>query len=141
MSKGKGKTRGSARKGKLPLGWIVAGLVILAGIFFLALRGGQQGEAPAEGAIAMRAGNFFFSPKTLTVTVGEEVVLDIRSTGVHTFTIDELGVNVRFGTGKATVRFTPDRPGQFEYYCAIPGHRERGMIGTLVVEEGGGEGG
>lgn len=135
MTRGKAKGQ-SAKKGKLPVGWILVGLAVLGGVFFLALRGGQQGEVPIEGAITMRAGNFFFSPKTLTVPVGEEVVLDIRSTGTHTFTIDELGVNVRFGTGKATVRFTPDRPGQFEYYCAIPGHRERGMIGTLTVEEG-----
>lgn len=135
MAGGKAKGQNAKKKGKLPVGWILVGLAVLGGVFFLALRGGQQGEAPIEGAIAMRAGNFFFSPKTLTVSVGEEVVLDIRSTGTHTFTIDELGVNVRFGTGKATVRFTPDRPGQFEYYCAIPGHRERGMIGTLIVEE------
>jgi plastocyanin len=117
--------------------WVLLGGAVLLGVvLFLMLRGGQQGAAPdVEGAIAMRAGNFFFSPKSLTVPVGEEVVLDIRSTGTHTFTIDELGVNVRFGTGPATVRFTPDRPGQFEFYCAIPGHRERGMLGTLLVEE------
>ena len=135
MAKGKGTNNPR----KLPVSWVLVGAAVLALLLFLIFRGGPPGEAPQGDAIALRAGNFFFSPEALTVTVGEEVVLDIRSTGTHTFTIDELGVNVRFGTGKATVRFTPDRPGQFEYYCAIPGHRERGMIGTLTVEEGEGE--
>jgi uncharacterized cupredoxin-like copper-binding protein len=25
-------------------------------------------------------------------------------------------------------------PGRYEYYCPVPGHRERGMAGTLIVE-------
>lgn len=29
-------------------------------------------------------------------------------------------------------RFT--KPGQFEYGCLIPGHREGGMTGTVVVK-------
>ena len=129
------KRKGTNNPKKLPMSWVLLGAAVLAVLLFLIFRGGPPEEALQEEAIALRAGNFFFSPEVLTVPVGEEVVLDVRSTGTHTFTIDELGVNVRFGTGKATVRFTPDRPGQFEYYCAIPGHRERGMIGMLTVKE------
>ncbi len=26
------------------------------------------------------------------------------------------------------------KPGEFEYSCLIPGHREAGMVGTIVVK-------
>ena len=25
-------------------------------------------------------------------------------------------------------------PGTYEYYCNVPGHKEAGMVGTLIVE-------
>lgn len=85
--------------------------------------------------ISMSAGSFFFSSKTLGAKVGEKVALDITATGQHTFTIDELGVNVPLPHGKTTrVEFTPSKSGTFTYYCAIPGHREAGQIGSLTVE-------
>ena len=32
-----------------------------------------------------------------------------------------------------TVTFTPTESGTYEFYCTISGHREAGMVGTLVV--------
>ena len=31
------------------------------------------------------------------------------------------------------VSFTPTKPGSYEFYCTVPGHKEAGMVGTLVV--------
>jgi nitrite reductase (NO-forming) len=33
-----------------------------------------------------------------------------------------------------TVTFVADRPGEFAYYCSVPGHRQAGMEGLLVVK-------
>lgn len=35
----------------------------------------------------------------------------------------------------ATVLFTPTEAGVFEFACTIPGHKEAGMVGKLVVTE------
>lgn len=86
--------------------------------------------------ISMESKSFAFSPETLQGKVGEIVSLDITSTGQHTFTIDELGVNVVTKHGETTrVEFVPDKAGIYEYYCAIPGHKEAGQVGVLTVVE------
>lgn len=84
--------------------------------------------------ISMRAGNLFFSPKNLQVKQGDKISLTIQNSGFHTFTIRELGVDLRMpSNGTYSVEFTADKKGNYEYYCAIPGHREGGMLGDLQV--------
>ncbi len=75
---------------------------------------------------------------TITVRVGDtiEVELDSGEGAEHDFVIPELNVaSSKFsaGTGKTTVRIQPAQPGEFAYFCSIPGHRQIGMSGTLVV--------
>lgn len=91
--------------------------------------------AAEQGAkeISMSSSNFSFSPKTLTLKEGQPVKITFANSGTHTFTIDELGVNESLSGGSVTVEFTPSKSGTFEYYCAVPGHKERGMIGSLTV--------
>jgi len=89
---------------------------------------------PSAREISMTSGNLFFGPRTLTLAKGQPVKINFRNVGVHTFTIDELGVNVTLRGSSGVVEFTPDRSGTFEYYCAVPGHRGGGMFGSLRVE-------
>ena len=87
----------------------------------------------SQVSVSIRAGNFFFSPDTISVSTGDEVTVNIQNSGFHTFTVDELGVNETLRSGQETVTFTANKSGTFEYYCAVPGHRERGMFGSLTV--------
>jgi nitrite reductase (NO-forming) len=82
----------------------------------------------------MAAGNFFFSPSSMTLVKGQPVKITFQNSGTHTFTIDELGINEPLRGSSATIEFTPTQSGTFEYYCAIPGHKEAGMFGSLEVE-------
>lgn len=36
--------------------------------------------------------------------------------------------------GRSSVEFTPSIPGEYEFFCAVAGHKEAGMVGTLVVQ-------
>lgn len=119
------------------------GLVVIIGGYFLLQRGYQapqesetQTPTPSnEEIISMESGNFFFSPNVISAKVGETVTINITAKGQHTFTIDQLNVNVNVPNGRTTqVKFTPEQKGTFQFYCAIPGHRERGQIGTITVE-------
>ncbi len=74
----------------------------------------------------------------LTASAGDtvEIVLESGEGAEHDLVIPELGVaSPKFsaGTGKTTVRFKVPRSGTFTYYCSIPGHRQIGMEGRLLV--------
>ena len=69
---------------------------------------------------------------------GSTVIVNITNTGVgfHDFVIDALDVNSGELAGGEQVQVTftaPDEPGEFQFYCSIPGHKEAGMVGTLTV--------
>lgn len=103
--------------------------------------GGAHGESSdvAEGArqIEVTASSFAFDPDEIEVATGEEVAIALTSTDIlHDFTIDELGAHVAADGGEtATGGLRADEPGRYTFYCAVAGHREAGMEGTLIVEE------
>jgi uncharacterized cupredoxin-like copper-binding protein len=39
----------------------------------------------------------------------------------------------------AVLEFTPTQPGTYEFFCTVPGHKEAGMVGTLIVKQVGGQ--
>lgn len=77
------------------------------------------------------SGNFFFEPSSYNAASGEIVVSVEENKGFHTFVIDELGVKETLASG-TTFSFTADA-GEYEYYCDVPGHKEKGMTGMLTV--------
>ena len=74
----------------------------------------------------------------LTAKVGDMVELVLKSGegAEHDLLIPELNVaSSKFSAnrGSTTVRFKVTHAGTFTYYCSIPGHRQIGMEGKLVV--------
>jgi nitrite reductase (NO-forming) len=74
----------------------------------------------------------------LVVNLGDTVRLTVVNGDpiLHDLMLDEFGVS----TGEmledeqtVVLEFVADKPGTFEYYCSVPGHREIGMKGTFKV--------
>jgi len=81
--------------------------------------------------------DFSFSVPVLGVDQGDVVRVTFTNVGQmpHDFVIEGLGVAtpiLDYGES-ATVEFTASEVGEFEYYCSVGEHRERGMVGTLIV--------
>ncbi|MBI2918931.1 MAG: cupredoxin domain-containing protein [Chloroflexi bacterium] len=89
---------------------------------------------PGEVAVTARYGSF--TPSDITVKQGESVTVKLTSADVgHTFTIQELGINIQVGSGQTVTReIKIDRAGTYTFYCAVLGHRAAGMEGTLKTE-------
>jgi nitrite reductase (NO-forming) len=86
--------------------------------------------------VAITASEFKFSPTNIQVPVGQQVTFTLNNTGVveHDLTIQGTGFAITTNPGQtATGEFTFDRPGAFEFFCSIPGHKDAGMKGTLTV--------
>jgi nitrosocyanin len=114
--------------------WLVAGVSVAV----VALAGVGLYAGAAAQKVSVVAKEFTYTPNRLTVKAGQPVQLVLENKGVieHDFVIDAF--KVKMGTiqpGKTgTVTFTPKAKGTFPFYCSVPGHKEAGMTGTLVVQ-------
>lgn len=81
---------------------------------------------------------FAFTPSTVTLKAGQPVQLTFKNAGQypHNFTVSELNIQTKtIQPGQEdTITFTPSKTGSFTYVCTVPGHEDRGMKGTLVVQ-------
>lgn len=79
----------------------------------------------------------------LKVSLGSTAEIVLKNTGtnsaaiVHNISIDEFGVTgakTQIAQGRSvTITFTADKPGTFTYYCSVPGHKEQGLKGNIIV--------
>ena len=101
----------------------------------------KKDVAPSSVKLTVEGDEFSFSPKTVKVKRGDTVELTFKNVGVvlHNYIVDELNLSTRtIGAGETdVVTFTaPLAAGSITYtsYCSLPGHRESGMEGVIVIE-------
>ena len=75
---------------------------------------------------------------TATATAGQVKVESKNPQAIgHDIAIEGNGVNQKGETvtSGGTSTFTVDlKPGEYTFYCSVPGHREGGMVGKLTVK-------
>lgn len=81
---------------------------------------------------------FRFSPAAVSVDAGRAVTLVLDNSGAeteHGLSLPALGFRLQASAGEiARKTFAFDKPGKYEFECDLPGHREAGMKGTLIVQ-------
>ena len=98
--------------------------------------------APAAGAtVAVAAdpsGQLAFVQKTLTASAGKVTFVFTNDAPVpHNLAIKDGVTDGPTNTisGGATAKLSVDlKAGTYEFYCAVPGHEQAGMKGTLTVK-------
>jgi heme/copper-type cytochrome/quinol oxidase subunit 2 len=103
--------------------WCLASLVAL----------GAAAVADDVELLASRAG---FRPRQLKLRKGETAKLVLKTADEeHCFALDALRVEKRIAPGKATsVELTPDRAGEFPFYCCLEPDNKT-LHGKLIVVE------
>jgi len=146
MGAGVGATVQNYRRGadRLAPRWLAAGLTGLAGLTLGAILVATIAQADAGSAgggvspqvlatlPSVTTQDTAFAPAVLSAHVGETVAfrLDNRDASPHTFTIDNLHVDVFIPAGKSVLAlFVPTKDGAYTFYCSL----HPGMTGTLTV--------
>ena len=98
--------------------------------------GEPAAEAGPGSAQVVTSFDIFFEPQEVTIPANTDVTFDLPNDGVtmHNFSIDQLGISVDIQPGATEQTVINAPPGTYEYYCNVPGHKEAGMVGTLIVE-------
>jgi plastocyanin len=99
--------------------------------------GGGGGDAVTIMLAADPNGELAFDQTELTAAAGEVTIEFMNDSGIpHNVEVEGNGVEEVSDTiteGSTSLTLTLE-PGEYEFYCAVPGHREGGMEGTLTVE-------
>ena len=102
--------------------------------------GGGGGGGGASSTVKLTAdpgGALKFDTTKLSAKAGKvTVVMDNPSSTPHAVEVEGKGVEqetktLTGGTAKMTVDL---KPGKYEFYCPVDGHRQAGMEGTLTVQ-------
>ena len=99
--------------------------------------GGGGGAAQTLKLSADPSGALKFDKSSLTAKAGKvTIVLDNPSSLPHAVEIEGNGVEEESGTigeGETTKVTATVKPGKYEYYCPVDGHKAAGMTGELTV--------
>jgi plastocyanin len=130
---------GARSRGRCDLPFYIA-----AAIFALAAAARAQanvspmvpsGSQPAE--IKIISTEFKYSPARVLVPAGHAVTVILDNSGAeteHGISVPALGFRLEAKPGEiARQTAVFDKPGEFEFACDLPGHREAGMKGLLIV--------
>ena len=102
-------------------------------------------DASGVQAVEVEAHSYYFKPSRIVVQAGMPVELTIRFKSFFTphnmtcgyadagIAIDKSAGFMSFKKTKS-VRFTPTKPGEYEFHCGVGSHMMKGMTGTLVVQ-------
>lgn len=92
-------------------------------------------KAGRSGAVTVDMYDFAYNPSRVVIDANVETTLFLRNSSatVHNFSIDRLNLNMDLASGDSQYLEINMPAGSYPIYCAIPGHKEAGMTGVLVV--------
>jgi plastocyanin len=92
--------------------------------------GGETVDIAADPSGALK-----FQTTDVTAKAGKATIsFDNESQVPHAVEIDGVsGAKTQTVTGGKTSVSVDLKPGKYEFYCPVPGHKQAGMVGTLTV--------
>lgn len=93
-------------------------------------------EESAGEKITVVGKEFSYDPATLTLKAGQPFTIVLKNTGSieHDITLDDAKFKLTVpGNNTREKGLEVDKPGTYQFYCSLPGHKSAGMKGELTV--------
>ena len=91
--------------------------------------------AAAENLVLEALDPAEWSVSEITVAPGDTIQAVNAGFALHDFTVDELGISQDLVAEPVDIKIPEDaKPGRYVFYCSVPGHKEQGMVGTLIIQ-------
>jgi uncharacterized cupredoxin-like copper-binding protein/sugar lactone lactonase YvrE len=94
-------------------------------------------SAAAASAVEIKSGDLFFDPKEITIAANTDVQITLTNGGAlaHDFAIDGTDFKTDLlNPGQSQTITVNLAPGEYTFYCTVPGHRDAGMVGKIIVQ-------
>jgi uncharacterized cupredoxin-like copper-binding protein len=97
-----------------------------------------------QTAVTVTMVDIAFEPNEFTVAANTDVTITLTNAGaaLHTFVVSDhnnegkpnLGIKVEVQPGQTGTTTVNAPPGDYYFYCDVPGHEQAGMFGTMHVQ-------
>ncbi len=95
--------------------------------------GAVAASGPAPKTLEVSATEFAFDPADAEIAAGGTITLHNDGTMAHDLVIEGVGTELVEAGATGEVKVEGIDPGEYQYYCSVPGHREAGMEGRILV--------
>jgi plastocyanin len=101
-------------------------------------------DAHGVQRVRVVAHSYWFAPNRIVLKAGAPVELTVHNAAFlvpHNLTCNaadagiEVSASLGLFHGTKVERFTPTKPGEYEFFCHVGSHAKHGMKGTFVVVE------
>jgi plastocyanin len=97
----------------------------------------QAEVAESDIRVTVEAVDIAFTESELTIPADTDVTIELINNGLapHDLAIEDTEYKTPLVDGGESATVTVNLPaGEYTYYCTVPGHRQSGMVGTLIVQ-------
>lgn len=115
----------------------LASLALVPALVLAACSGGGAGATTGAAPLSLTLTEFKYNPGQLQVAANTPAKLTIKNGGSvdHDFTFEKAGIAVSLKPGASADKELAALPaGTYDFFCSVPGHKEAGMVGKLIVK-------
>ncbi len=101
---------------------------------------GCGGGSSSVREVKMITRGMTYEPAVIQAKAGEKIKFTVENVDKedHEFESEELKfdeLEIPPGKTRAVEVTMPDKAGEYEFFCDAPGHKEKGMVGKIVVSQ------